>query len=189
MSDQKKMRLFISGRIVSRRIVAHQQPASNFQGLFRALHSESLNKTEPATGSKSASTLGQRIPFVPPLANAAVHRDDVLISPSFCKLSAAIAERNPASAVKHDLCIDIRDAAVDVAFDHAICSDEYAPGRWSLANSHSLRERRPVETSSHLSIFFFTSSTLVSAERARPGVARYFQEPRSMLGNHKISLF
>ena len=78
VSDQKKMRLFISGRIGDRPLLTNSRAIS--PAIFRALHSDSLNRRDPATGSKSASTLGQRISFFSPLANSAVHRDDVLIS-------------------------------------------------------------------------------------------------------------
>src|ERR1700686_1254172 len=102
VSDQKKIRAFMSWC----RVLQTTRTEN------RELRTENR---EPRT----ASSLRQRISLPPPVANAAIHRDNVLVT-HLLQIVGGEGGAESTAAVKNDFCIQIRYTRLDIALDDAL---------------------------------------------------------------------
>src|SRR5580698_10977345 len=103
VSDQKKTRPFISG----------------FERCLPKRRCDLQITRDQVRELRTLSLFGQRISFVPPVADAAVHRDHVGVG-HLLQIVGCHRRAESASAVKHNLCAKLRHASLDVAFDDAL---------------------------------------------------------------------
>src|SRR5580692_9370517 len=174
VSDQKKMRPFISGRRECYQTVLRliRDPACT-------IRQEGKPRTE-----KLNLRLGQRISLFPPVANPAVHRDHLGVA-HLLQIIGGKRRSEASAAIKYHLRIQIRYARLNVTFDDAFAQVNRAwqvvLGEFALF-SHVHQQKCITAVDSPLHFFG------IRLANPRFGVVHNFQKPRRMLVSHKFLL-
>src|SRR5208283_455341 len=127
--------------------------------------------------------LGQRVSLFPPVANPAVHRDDVSVAHLLQIVGGQRRTESPAT-VKHNLRIEIRHARLNVTLDDPFaqvnCARQMILGEFAFfPHVYQQKLLTVIDLPLHLLDIRFANS--------RFGIVHNFQKPRWMLMGHKFS--